>query len=245
MMKKILNVLFGALLTFTLILTSCSDDASVFTSEDTENYVDQSVFAVQTQANAGKMGCFEFIFPINILFPDGSSTEAADYESLRASLKAWYEANAEELGLPERGEGRRGNRPDIDPELLPSLDFPVEVVSSEGETISIADRDALRELRKACRKDFYGGRGHHGHGRGDKCFKLVFPVSIAFPDESTTEVADRKELKQTLREWKQANPDAEERPMLAFPVTVELEDETQQEVGSKEDLEALKDSCSE
>jgi hypothetical protein len=243
-MKKILNVLFGTLLTFTLFLTSCSDDASIFTAEDTENYVDQSVFAVQAEANAGKMGCFEFIFPINILFPDGTSTEVADYESMRATLKAWYEANAEELGLPAKGERDRGNRPDIDPSLLPTLDFPVEVVSAEGETISIADRDALRELRRSCRKDFYGGRGHHGHGRGDKCFKLVFPISIAFPDGTTTEVADRRELKQTIRAWKQENPDAEERPTLAFPVTVELEDETQQEVASKEDLEALKESCS-
>tara|TARA_Y100000385_G_scaffold291649_1_gene371065 strand:+ start:9378 stop:10115 length:738 start_codon:yes stop_codon:yes gene_type:complete len=244
MMKKILNVLFGALLTFTLFLTSCSDDASIFTTEDTENFVDQSVFAVQAQANAGKMGCFEFIFPINILFPDGSSSEVADYETMRSALKAWYEANAEELGLPTGEDRGRGNRPDIDPSLLPSLDFPVEVVSAEGETISIADRDALKELKKSCRKDFYGGRGHHGHRRGDKCFKLVFPVTIAFPDTTTAEVADRKELKQTIRTWKDANPDSEDRPSLAFPVTVELEDETQQEVASKEDLQALKESCS-
>lgn len=244
MMKKFLNVLFGTALTFTLILTSCSDDASIFTTEDTENFVDQSVFAVQAEANAGKFGCFEFVFPVTILFPDGTTTEVADYETMRSTLKAWYEANAEELGLPTDGGRGKGERADIDPALLPTLDFPVEVISSEGETISIEDRDALRELKRTCRKDFYGGRGHHGHGKGDKCFKLVFPVSIAFPDETSVEVADRREFKQTLRAWKEANPDASERPSLSFPVTVELEDETTQEVASKEELEALKETCS-
>ncbi len=244
-MKKILNVLFGTALTFALFLTSCSDDASLLTSADTENFVDQSIFAIQSEANAGKMGCFEFIFPITILFPDGSTVEVADYDAKRTVLKTWFETNAEELGLPIGGGRKPGMRPDIDPELLPTLDFPVEVVSAQGETISITDRDALKELKKACRKDFYGRRGHHGHGKGDRCFKLVFPLSIVFPDRTTAEVADRKALKMTLREWKTANPDATDKPSLAFPITVELEDGTTQEVATKDDLEALKTSCSE
>ena len=245
MMKSFLNILLTvAALSTILFITSCSEDLSEGITDDlTENFVDQSVYSIQAEANAGRFGCFEFVFPINIVFPDGTNTEVNDYETLRSSLKAWFEENGEDLNLPERGQGRP-NPEDIPWDQLPTLDFPVEVITEGGETISIADRRELRQLKRECRRSFYGGHGHHGHGRGDKCFHLVFPVTIVFPDDTTQEVADRKALKMTLREWKQQNPDAEERPELQFPLTVELEDETTQEVATKEDLEALKESCS-
>ena len=75
-------------------------------------------------------------------------------------------------------------------------------------------------MKKECRRSFYGGRGRHGHRRGDRCFSLVFPVTIILPDDSTFDAADRADLKAQIREWKEANPGAEERPMLQFPVTV-------------------------
>jgi len=237
LMKSFLSILFATALTSTLLMTSCSDDASLFTSEDTENFVDESIFAIQSNAVAGRGGCLELVFPINVIFPDQTTFEASDYESLRAELKAWYEANAEDLGLPAKGEGPRGERPDIDPSLLPTLDFPIEAITSEGETISIADKEELHTLRRACKREMRRGR------KGDKCFKPVFPLTIVFPDGTEAAFDDRKALKTALREWKDANPDSEDRPTLKFPVTVELEDGATQEVGSKEDLELLKETC--
>lgn len=245
MMKSYLSILlFAAALSTTLFITSCSDDLSSGVSDEmTENFVDQSVYSIQAEANAGRFGCFEFVFPINIIFPDGTNTEVSDYESMRSTLKAWFEANGEDLNLPERGQGRP-NPDELSSDQLPTLDFPVEIITEEGETVSIADRQELFELKRQCRRSFYGGHGHHGHGMGDRCFTLVFPVTIAFPDDTSEEVADRRALKMALRAWKEANPEAEERPELQFPLTVALQDDTTQEVASKEDLEALKESCS-
>jgi hypothetical protein len=246
MMKNFLSILlFAAAFSTTLFLTSCSDDLDTEVSSDlSENFVDQSIFSIQAEANAGKFGCFEFVFPINIVFPDGTNTEVSDYETLRSTLKAWFDANKEDLDLPERDGHGRPNADEIPWDQLPTLDFPVEVITDSGETMSIADRQELHDLKKQCRRDFYQNRGHHRHHRGDKCFSIVFPLSIVFPDGMTQEVEDRKALKMTLRTWKKDNPDAEERPMIQFPVTVELEDGTTQSVASKEDLEALKETCS-
>jgi hypothetical protein len=239
MMKNFVSILlFAAAFSTTLFITSCSDDLTDGSSGDfTENFVDQSVQAVQAEANAGRCGCFEFVFPISIIFPDGIHAKVADYETMRAELRAWFEENGEGLARPGKGPGGRDS---IDFSQLPTLDFPVEVITRDGETVSIDNRQELFQLKRRCRRAFI--RHHRGH-RADKCFKLVFPVTIDLPDGTSEEVADRKALKAALRAWKQANPDSDERPMLQFSITVELQDGTTQEVGSKEDLQALKEAC--
>jgi hypothetical protein len=230
-----------------LMLTSCSKESESIDTVSVENYVDQSVFNFQAEGNVGKFGCFEFVFPLTIAFPDGSTTDAEDYESLRSTIKSWIEDHADELDLPERDSTRRnrhGYLADIPWDKLPSLVFPIEVISEDGEVSSLADQRELLQLKRECRKDFFEGRGRHNHHRGDRCFKLVFPITLVLEDGSTITGTDGKDLKMQVREWKASNPDATERPTLQFPVTVQLEDESTQEVASKEDLQALKETCS-
>jgi hypothetical protein len=229
-----------------LMMTSCSKESDTVDTVTVENYVDQSVFNFQAEGNVGKFGCFEFVFPITIAFPDGTTTDAEDYESLRTTIKSWIQEHADELDLPERDSTRRnrhGYLADIPWDQLPSLVFPIEVISQEGEISSIADRRELFELRRECKKDFFEGRGRHNHHKGDRCFRLVFPITLILEDGSTITGKDGKDLKGQLREWKAENPDATVRPMLQFPVTVQLEDESTQDIASKEDLQALKETC--
>ncbi len=237
-----------ALLSAGLFITSCSEEAdSVVDIETTENFVNQSIYSLQTEGNVGKLGCFEFVFPVSILYPDGTTESVDDYETLRATIKAWFEANAASLDLPEKDSTRRrgfGYLADIPWDMLPTLDFPVDILTDSAEIVTVEDREQLFELKKTCKKDFYGNRGRHGHGKGDKCFSLVYPVTLVLPDGSTITGEDRKEIKTQLREWKAENPDNEERPSLQFPVTVELEDDSTQEIATQEDLEALKETCS-
>ncbi len=220
---KLLMVL--AVVTSLFAFNSCNKDESLTNSEDVSNFVNETVYNFQRDGNCGKFGCYEFVFPITIVFPDETTSEVESYDALKETLKAWKEAN------PDATE-------------RPSLSFPLEVVSEDGEIISVASREELRELARECIRGFFKGRGRPGHGKGDFCFKLVFPLSIAFPDGTTMEVEDRRDLRSTLREWKAANPDAEERPTLAFPITVEMEDGTQVSVESSEALQELKESCS-
>ena len=207
-----------ALTIFATLFTSC-DKESVLSDEIVQNFVNESVEAVERSGSVGRTGCYEFVFPVSITFPDESTTSIEDYETLRATIKEWKEANP-------------------DTEEKPSLAFPLEVVAEDGAIISVESKDALKELKQACRRN-----GRKNHNKGDRCFEIVFPLSITFPDGTTTAYADRMTLKMAVRAWKVANPDAEERPMLAFPIDLTLEDGTTVTVNNSEELQAQKESC--
>lgn len=76
-----------------------------------------------------------------------------------------------------------------------------------------------------------------------KCYSVNFPITIVFPDASTVQVADREEFITTLQTWKEANPDAEEKPSVEFPFSVTSTDSTIIEVSSDEELRTLKREC--
>lgn len=227
MKQRILKSAVFSLFLATLFLVSCEQDTfEQFFSADTEDFVDQSLFEIEERGNMGRFGCYDLVFPVTINFPDESSAEVEDYEGLRTAIGEWKEANP-------------------DAEARPSLAFPIEVMSEDGELITVEDQAGLRELKRECRRGFFNGRGHRGHGgRCGKCFTIVYPVSVAFPDGTTTEFEDRRDMKTAIRAWKAANPDAEERPELVFPIQVELEeDESIVEVADKEALAALREEC--
>ncbi len=214
--------LFSLVIGLTFVFSSCEKSAGV-TSEDTIEYTTQAVFEIQERSGCGRGGCFEFVFPITIEFADGTTAEAEDYEGLRTTIQDWKEANP-------------------DAEERPNLSFPLEILSEDGEVLTIESSEELRQARRECRRNF-GSRPHHG--RAERCFRLVYPITLTFPDATTEEVADRRALKLAVRAWRSANPDADERPTLTYPLQVEMTDGTVVDVASKEDLQALKDSCSE
>ena len=205
--------------------TACNKEDTISSTDDVENYVDGVLFDMQEQGNCGKFGCYEFVFPITISFPDGSSTEVSDYDSLREALKTYREANP---------DGER-----------PTLGFPLEVMTEDGDMITVNSKEELHELRVQCRREFFKNHRPKGHRfRGMFCFKLDYPVSIELPDGTTVEAQDRLDLQYTLRRWRKDNPESEERPSLVFPLSVTMEDGTQVTVDSKEALKDIKDSCS-
>lgn len=219
MLNRIFKIsTFFALAIFATLFTACEKE-SVLSDEIVQNFVNESVEAVERSGNIGRAGCFEFVFPISITFPDGSTSSIEDYETLRATVKDWKE-----------------NNPDA--EEKPSLAFPLEVVGEDGAVITVDSKEGLKELKQTCRRN-----GKKNHGKRDRCFEMVFPLSIVFPDGTTTDYADRMALKTAIRAWKDANPDAEERPMLAFPLDITLEDGTTLTINSSEELQTQKESC--
>ena len=163
-----------ALTIFATLFTSC-DKESVLSDEIVQNFVNESVEAVERSGSVGRTGCYEFVFPVSITFPDESTASIEDYETLRSTVKTWKEANpaAEEK---------------------PTLAFPLEVVAEDGAIISVESKDALKELKQSCRRN-----GRKNHNKGDRCFEVVFPLSIIFPDGTTTVYEDRMTLKMGVR----------------------------------------------
>ncbi len=194
-----------------LVLSSCNKDVS---DADALLYAEDTLEDVAIETRSGSGGCFELVFPISLEYPDGTTAEYDSRELMKESIKAWRLENTE--------KGKR-----------PHLVFPIEIISSEGEIISIEDRRALRRAVRKCRR---------AHGKR-ACFHLQFPVTINFPDGTSAEASTRKELKRTARQWKKANPDTEGRPVLDFPLTIQFKDGTTQEVESREALKAIKDDC--
>lgn len=211
---------------------ACEKDASSATTEEVTEYVDETVYRLQGEGNLGRFGCYELVFPLSLQFPDSSVVEVADYETLVDAVKTWKE-----------------NNPDV--EGRPTFVFPIEVISEDGEVIAVNSKEELKALARECRGNFFGHHpgqggqhGHHGHsGNCTPCFEIVFPLTLQFPDGTTAEAADRAELKSLVREWKEANPDSEERPEILFPIDVTLEDGTTVTVNSKEELKELRESC--
>jgi len=80
-------------------------------------------------------------------------------------------------------------------------------------------RTGGEEEGKAGPRGDKGNKGKRGK-RGAKCFELVYPVTIAFPDGSTAAVNDKEEAKEAKKAFKEANPDAEGRPTLVFPIQI-------------------------
>lgn len=85
---------------------------------------------------------------------------------------------------------------------------------------------------------------HHngGCGRGS-CFEFVYPITIEFADGTTAEVSSNENMRETIRSWKEANPDATERPTLVFPLEVMASDGTVTSVASKEEFKTLLATC--
>jgi len=225
-MNKLLQFSFLLALGAITLFSSCEkEDLNV--TEDVEFYVNSSVFDIEERGNCGRFGCYSFVFPISIQFPDSSVVEVEDYENLRTTIRDWKEAN-----------------PDV--ENRPHLAFPLEVMDEEGTIISVESRADLRKLRIECRREFFKERrDKRGKHLGGDCFRPVFPLNIALPDGNTITATDRRDLQQKTRRWKANNPNAEERPALAFPIQVEYRDGTIVDVASREDLKALREDCAE
>ena len=77
------------------------------------------------------------------------------------------------------------------------------------------------------------------------CFDLVFPVTIAFPDETTEVAADAQALRDILKNWKQNNPGPQtDRPAFDYPIDVVLKKTGDTvTINSKEELMELAETC--
>lgn len=212
MKMTIKNFLFVCL-TLGVFFASCTND-----DPDVNDFLDESVYLIESETRSGKRGCYELVKPITILFTDGTSTEVEDFKGLKEAIISWKSEN------PDGGK--------------PQLQYPIELLTDEGEVIAVESREEMRELRKECRASM-------GFGTATKpCFIINYPVQLNLPNGESVEVINRRSLKRAIRSWKINNLESEERPTLEFPIEITLlDDESVMTINSREELKAVKEDC--
>lgn len=227
MSKNVLKFSWVLALGVILIFTACTKESAV-NSQEVENYTDDSVYELQFRGNCGKFGCYEFVFPVTIAFPDSTTAEVGSYAEMREAIKTWREANLDVQGRP-------------------SLVFPLSLLDENGEVVVVESKEQLVELGIKCIRGYFGKHGpkrpKHHHGDHDFCFTLAFPVTMQFPNGDTVTYDTKEALHAALKEWR-INHRGPARPRPTFPFNVTLKDGTSQVINSVEDLKALKESCS-
>lgn len=224
MTKLFLKSVIGCMLTFGIVLTSCSDDSF---AEDTE--ISNFLIDGEARANSERGQCFELVFPVTITLADGTLLEVNDRAELKEAAKAQFEANGREAGRPD-------------------LVFPVDILV-DGASQTIETEEDFAEIKKACKEEFGGRggkrgakRGWKGH-RGEKCFSVNFPITLVFDDGTSVTIESKEDKRETLQTFKESNPDVEGRPSVQFPVDITLEDGSVQTIADEEALQALKETC--
>jgi len=167
----------------------------------------------------GRFGkCFKPVFPVTIIFPDGSTQEVDSKVAMETAIMDWKQNNPDVEGHPE-------------------FQFPFDVKLKDSTQVTVNNKDELREIVKGCAKD-----RKHKPGFG-KCFKIVFPISIEFPDGTTEEVGSKEDLRTILMDWRQNNPDATERPQIVFPFEVTTRQGNTITINNKDELIKLLKKC--
>ncbi|MGE5356945.1 MAG: hypothetical protein ACM3PT_11970 [Deltaproteobacteria bacterium] len=81
------------------------------------------------------------------------------------------------------------------------------------------------------------------HPRPDKCFKLNYPVTIQFPDQTTATVNSKEEMANAIKTWRQNNPDVQGRPKLVFPVSITMKDGTVKTINNELEMKGVMFEC--
>ena len=108
-----------------MVLFSCQKDKGI----------DDAKLKEANQGITNNESCFEFMYPITFIMPDGSTISGNSKREISIAIKRWYTAN------PNSTE-------------RPTLQYPVEI-NFKGRLLTINnDREMLR-IKKACNE---GGR---------------------------------------------------------------------------------------
>ncbi len=216
------------------IFSACQKDVDEMENEieNTENATQTSFFQLQNeQGTNGSTGtlseddsldmeCFTFVYPITIVFPDGSNQAANSDDELEVIFETWFDQNPTGLEFP-------------------TFDFPLDVTLTDGSTQTVADEEALCLLLEDCweiddeleieLEDVF-------------CFEIVYPVDIKLPDGSTQSADSDEALETIIFTWFTENPNSQEFPTFVYPIEV-ITEEGNQVLNNDDELEAQFEDC--
>lgn len=113
----------------------------------------RATFAASGEAEHRFHGdCFTVVFPVGVVFPDGSTVSVDSKEALKDSIRAYYAVN-------DRVRGER-----------PQFAYPIQVQLADGSVETVESRRGLFELLRECRPDAV------------PCYSLVYPIELVLGD---------------------------------------------------------------
>lgn len=182
--------------------------------------------------NGGPFGgnvepCFTLVFPVTVVFEDGSTVEVDSREAIREAIRAYAAEN-----------GR--------PESRPTFEHPYDVELEDGTVQTINSEEDFRALLQECDINPSEGPGIHRPFflRPNPCYTLVFPVMVDLPVGPNVEAENRQQLLRIMRRWNEQHPNSPRKPRLQLPFEVELSaDGSILTVEDFEDLLALTRDC--
>lgn len=157
--------------------------------------------------------CFEIIYPVDLILPDGTTITVNDDEELETAIENYYDANPNDTNFI-------------------SFSYPITVTLFENDSIiTINDDDELEELFESCFEDF------------DDCFDIVYPIDVMLPDSTIVTANDEDALEQIFDDWFDNNPNSTDEPELVFPFDVILDDGTTETINDWDEFEELLEDC--
>lgn len=206
-LKNSLFILFGLIL-----ITSCGKNEILdkdIKEEVQENFDVESHEVIISASLVTEDDCFEFMYPIRFIMPDGSIVIAESDED--TGVKDWYEANPEAEERPE-------------------MVFPI-AITFETELTTVQDKDELVKFKDLC-SDKWTYK--------ENCFTFIYPISFNMPDGTIVDIEDNLDL--GLKDWYEANPDSDEKPTLVYPIEVKFKEEILP-ISNDDELGRIKDAC--
>jgi hypothetical protein len=84
------------------------------------------------EGGCDRVECFDFVYPITVIMPDGSTVTGESRQALRQAIRIWYQANG---GPYER----------------PTLQFPLDIIFEADQSIlTVNSPEELRAAYQSC-----------------------------------------------------------------------------------------------
>ncbi len=157
--------------------------------------------------------CFSLVFPVDVAYPDGSTTTALDMAELRQQVRSYLSAN------PGNQSARR----------RPMLVYPLTIQLEDGTLETVDSRRALLDQLMECRPNI------------QRCYSLLFPVEVML-GRNTVQVASAADLRDAIARYRAANPNAP-RPTLVFPLNFETLRGDTVSINNAQQVQRLRRSC--
>ena len=185
------------------------DDDEIITVDDEEKMI-----AIKEDCEGEKWDCFDLVYPVTYIMPDGSSITGDNEEALKAAMEEWYEAHPDVAAKPE-------------------LQYPVQISFDDGdEVITVANVEEMIVIKEDCEEDKWD------------CFDFVYPLTYIMPDGSSITGDDKESLYAAMEAWYEAHPDVLAEATLQFPVQISYEDSDQLfTINNEAELEAAYENC--